>query len=266
MRLLILKALLTMAETERRGGFRKPRRPGKFFHETLRAREIGSVFEAMPGIFPYHLPLACLIMGDPQVAPGITLPTGSDAAFHAPLAEHTMPDVAPPELPKPRPRVAPKPVVLPRISSGFGWRSDPMQGDRRLHAGIDIPGRLGSGVQATAAGTVRSAGWRGGYGYMVEIDHGGGLYSRYGHLSQILVPAGAHVAQGETIARMGSTGRSTGSHLHFELRENGRPVDPRLILTGTPAPRQPEAQPWTAETETHLSDFARARHAGDTGF
>lgn len=222
----------------------------------------------MPGIFPYHLPLACLIMGHPQVAPGITLPTGNDAAFHAPLAARETPDATPaePRSPKPRPRVAPKPVVLPRISSGFGWRSDPMQGDRRLHAGIDIPGRLGSGVQATAAGTVRSAGWRGSYGYMVEIDHGGGLRSRYGHLSRILVPAGARVAQGETIARMGSTGRSTGSHLHFELRENGRPVDPRPILAGAPARWKPEAQPWTAETETHLSDFARARRAEDTGF
>lgn len=114
-----------------------------------------------------------------------------------------------------------------RVSSRFGTRRDPLNGDVRMHAGIDLPKPFGSPVTAGAAGRVVFAGWAGGYGNMIEIDHGGGLSTRYGHLSSIEVVRSSFVAGGQRIGRVGSTGRSTGSHLHYEVRVNGRAVDPQ---------------------------------------
>jgi murein DD-endopeptidase MepM/ murein hydrolase activator NlpD len=106
------------------------------------------------------------------------------------------------------------------ITSPFGWRWG------RMHEGIDLGAAYGSPIAAAAAGTVIYAGWLGGYGNLVVIDHGGGLATAYGHQSRIAVGVGQQVSQGETIGYVGSTGHSTGPHLHFEVRVDGQPVDP----------------------------------------
>jgi len=123
-----------------------------------------------------------------------------------------------------------KPVDDLRLTSHFGVRSDPFRGTAAMHAGIDIPGPVGTPIYATADGIVGRAGWVGGYGNLVELEHGKGLQTRYGHLSKVLVAPGARVKRGDVIALMGSTGRSTGSHLHYEVRMDGRAVDPTPYL------------------------------------
>lgn len=117
------------------------------------------------------------------------------------------------------------------ITSPFGVRIDPFQHVAAMHTGIDFRGAYGEPIHATAAGKVTIAGWSGGYGKMVEIDHGGGLSTRYGHLSEIDVTVGQTVRTGQVIGRLGSTGRSTGPHLHYETRINGTAVDPEKFLT-----------------------------------
>lgn len=117
------------------------------------------------------------------------------------------------------------PVPVTRLSSGFGVRQDPLRGGLRTHLGIDIPDPIGTPVRAVSSGTVTFAGWSRGYGNMVRIDHGDGNETRYAHLSSITVVPGA-VDQGAVIGNVGSTGRSTGAHLHFEVRQNGAAVDP----------------------------------------
>lgn len=111
-----------------------------------------------------------------------------------------------------------------RITSGFGMRWG------RMHTGLDIAGAYGSPIVAAKAGTVIFNGWKGGYGYTVMIDHGGGVTTLYGHNSKNLVQVGEHVDQGQTIALIGSSGQSTGPHVHFEIRVNGWPQDPRPSL------------------------------------
>lgn len=116
------------------------------------------------------------------------------------------------------------------MSSPFGMRLDPFNGRAAVHTGIDLRGDIGEPAHATAAGKVTIAGREGGYGNMVEINHGNGLSTRYGHLSKILVKVGQTVHTGETIGLIGSTGRSTGPHLHYETRINGEAVDPQKFL------------------------------------
>jgi len=116
------------------------------------------------------------------------------------------------------------------LSSGFGVRPDPFLGRPAMHTGLDFRSSIGDPVRATANGTVESAGWNGGYGKMVEIDHGNGFSTRYGHLSEIEVKAGQSVKIGQIIGRVGSTGRSTGPHLHYETRIDGEAVDPQKFL------------------------------------
>lgn len=116
------------------------------------------------------------------------------------------------------------------ISSPFGWRHDPFLGNGRSHEGIDLPGRFGAPVHATGAGVVTYASWMNGYGYLVQIDHADGFRTRYGHLSRILVRGGERVGLGEVIGQVGSTGRSTGSHLHYEIRRSGQPVNPLAYI------------------------------------
>ncbi|MEO6311757.1 MAG: M23 family metallopeptidase [Sphingomicrobium sp.] len=122
------------------------------------------------------------------------------------------------------------------ISSPFGWRSDPIKGIRRRHDGVDLPGRFGTRVYATGAGVVTLARVAGGYGNLVQIDHSDGVRTRYGHLSRILVSEGMVLRPGSLIGEVGSTGRSTGPHLHYEVRVDGRPVDP-LRFMGQTVPR-----------------------------
>ena len=122
------------------------------------------------------------------------------------------------------------PASLEYISSGFGYRSDPFTGDAAYHAGLDFRGPIGAPIYAAAAGTVSFAGVRSGYGNCIEIDHGNGLMTRYAHMSGYRARAGQKVAAGQVVGLIGSTGRSTGPHLHFEVRINDRPLNPRPFL------------------------------------
>jgi len=112
------------------------------------------------------------------------------------------------------------------FTSGFGMRRHPIFRIRRMHTGQDIAAPYGTPVQAAAEGQVIYTGWFGGYGKIVVIDHGQGISTLYAHLSSILARDGAHVRRAQTIGRVGSTGYSTGPHVHFEVRVNGRPIDP----------------------------------------
>lgn len=119
---------------------------------------------------------------------------------------------------------------VPNLSSGFGVRTDPFNGRPAMHTGLDFRGDAGEPIRATANGRVVSAGWSGGYGRLVEINHGNGLSTRYGHLSRIQVHPGQLVRAGQVVGRMGSTGRSTGPHLHYETRIRGEAVNPQRFL------------------------------------
>jgi len=118
------------------------------------------------------------------------------------------------------------PVAQGYIASGFGERSDPINGHQAIHLGIDFDAPMGTPVTAVAEGVVTFIGVKPGYGNVVEIDHGNGYMTRYAHNSALVAQAGARVHAGETIAKVGSTGRSTGPHCHFEVWLNGRPVNP----------------------------------------
>jgi murein DD-endopeptidase MepM/ murein hydrolase activator NlpD len=123
-----------------------------------------------------------------------------------------------------------RPVRGGWMSSGFGYRTDPFTGKRSFHRGLDFVSPKGSDVLAVAAGVVTFSGKLANYGYMVEIDHGNGLVTRYGHNTENLVAVGDAVQKGEVIALVGSTGRSTAPHVHLEVFDNGRPVNPRQYL------------------------------------
>ncbi len=123
------------------------------------------------------------------------------------------------------------PVPGADVTSRFGYRKDPLLGSEAFHAGIDFRAEIGHQVSAPAAGVIISAGVKGGYGNMVEIRHKGGLVTRFGHLSRILVQEGDKVAAGDAIGQVGSTGRSTGPHLHYEIRIDNNPIDPWRYLS-----------------------------------
>ncbi|MBC7905421.1 MAG: M23 family metallopeptidase [Rhodospirillaceae bacterium] len=116
------------------------------------------------------------------------------------------------------------------VSSGFGLRKDPLNRRRAMHTGIDLLAPLRSPVVATAPGRVVFAGRKGGYGRLVEIDHGLGVHTRYGHLAAIHVHAGQYLAVGQRLGLLGSTGRSTGPHLHYEVMVDGKARNPQLFL------------------------------------
>ena len=130
--------------------------------------------------------------------------------------------------------LAATPSILPTrgwVTSGFGNRRSPFTGKREFHKGLDIANRKGTSIVAPASGVVAKAGWENGYGRCITIHHGYGLSTKYAHLSKFLVKPGQAVKRGQQIAKMGSTGRSTGSHLHYEVRLNGVPTNPsRFIL------------------------------------
>jgi murein DD-endopeptidase MepM/ murein hydrolase activator NlpD len=126
------------------------------------------------------------------------------------------------------------PAAVMMMSSGFGFRSDPFTGGGAMHAGLDFKGPVGTPILSAAEGRVTFAGFNGGYGKTVEITHANGLLTRYAHLSGLNVTRGQMVKRGLQIGRMGSTGRSTGSHLHFEVRLNGRAINPRKFLEANP--------------------------------
>ena len=130
------------------------------------------------------------------------------------------------------PQVAPARTDM--ISSGFGYRSDPITGAAAMHKGLDFRGALGTPIRAAADGRVRFVGTNGGYGQTVEIDHGNGLMTRYAHMSRYAARAGQMVKAGDMIGAIGNTGRSTGPHLHFEVRLNDRAMNPRTFLEKAP--------------------------------
>jgi len=117
-----------------------------------------------------------------------------------------------------------------RQTSGFGYRRDPKTGGRRLHKGSDFAGRSGTDIFSTADGVVTKAGWQSGYGKLVIIQHAFGIETRYAHNSNIRVRVGQRVSRGDHISDMGNTGRSTGTHLHYEVRVNGKPVNPMIYI------------------------------------
>ena len=123
-----------------------------------------------------------------------------------------------------------KPSSTGMISSSYGYRRDPFTGGGAMHSGMDFKGPHGQPILAAAGGRVTHAGWKSGYGKSVEVTHGNGLMTRYAHLSRIGVTTGQKVEQGLQLGAMGSTGRSTGTHLHFEVRLNGRAINPRPFL------------------------------------
>lgn len=124
-----------------------------------------------------------------------------------------------------------KPVDAMRITSDFGTRSDPFSGRAKAHQGIDIPGAIGTPIYATADGIVAKAEWFGGYGNFIQLAHGNSIETRYGHMSRLNVRENDRVRKGQVIGYMGSTGRSTGSHLHYEVRIDGTAVNPMSFVT-----------------------------------
>ena len=123
------------------------------------------------------------------------------------------------------------PVEIMKFSSGFGYRNAPTRGASRNHKGIDIPGPVGTPIYATADGMIGRAQWVSGYGKYVEIEHGNAVQTRYGHLSAMNVVPGQRIRKGDVLGYMGSTGRSTGSHLHYEVRIAGEAINPTSFLS-----------------------------------
>lgn len=123
------------------------------------------------------------------------------------------------------------PVEIMKFSSGYGYRSAPTRGASRNHKGIDIPGPVGTPIYATADGMIGRAQWVSGYGKYVEINHGNAVQTRYGHLSAMNVTPGQRIRKGDILGYMGSTGRSTGSHLHYEVRIAGEAINPVAFLS-----------------------------------
>jgi murein DD-endopeptidase MepM/ murein hydrolase activator NlpD len=177
--------------------------------------------------------VAAVAMAGPSIAaaPAPALDSvgqaSSEDTFHAMFMTWKRQDaVAQPALSVP----SVKPIAMATFTSGFGVRSDPFRHTAAMHAGIDLAAAYGTAVYATADGVIDRAEWFGGYGNCVEIEHGKGVATRFGHLSRILVHSGQHVKRGDLIALVGSTGRSTGPHLHYEVRIDGHAVNPVPFL------------------------------------
>lgn len=167
-------------------------------------------------------------------APALAADHSNDAQFSSLFAAWQKMDNATEQSTKTQASIPSRePVDNVHLSSNFGSRSDPFNGHKRMHQGIDIPGPLGTPVYATADGVVQRAEWSSGYGNLVEINHGNGLETRYGHMSKLIAQPNERVRRGQLIGLMGSTGRSTGSHLHYEVRIAGAAVNPMPYIEGT---------------------------------
>jgi len=159
---------------------------------------------AVVAVPPISMPIKSFIHGNASTATVTSAPVNSQGFIH--------------------------PVDVPS-GSKFGMRRHPIQGTMKLHAGLDYPADIGTPVKATKAGKVTYAGTKGGYGLTVVIDHGGGYESLYAHLSEMTTSVGKEINQADVIGKVGSTGNSTGPHLHFEIIENGKPKDPEGYLS-----------------------------------
>jgi len=133
-----------------------------------------------------------------------------------------------------------------RLSSNFGMRQDPVYGGVKKHNGVDLSSPSGTPILAVASGRVVSAGWHYAYGLNIEIEHGPGWRSRYAHAKLLYVKVGQTVDSGQFIGQVGSTGRSTGPHLHFEIWQNGQPIDPYLVVKGLPVRHKRYEASWPA--------------------
>lgn len=141
------------------------------------------------------------------------------------------------------------PPVDGPVGSGFGFRQDPINGRAALHTGLDFPAEVGTPILAAAGGIVVTREWHAEYGHVLEVDHGNGLVTRYAHCSSIEVAVGALVKRGQLVARVGTSGRSTGAHLHFEVLVAGTPQDPaRFLAAGPGTPPQVEASPTVSKS------------------
>lgn len=143
---------------------------------------------------------------------------------------------------------------LKTMASGYGYRHDPIYGTTKFHEGMDFSSAIGTPVYATGAGTVKSAGWESGYGNSIDIDHGFNYLTRYAHLSQILVKPGQSVKRGDLIGKVGNTGKSTGSHLHYEVRYRGAPQNPVNYYFMDLTPEQYDEMILQAENAGHVMD------------
>lgn len=172
----------------------------------------------------------------PNVIYGMSRPSADLLLQEIQLRKHSLRDLVR-DMEVQADRIERMPSIWPlgrsagRLISPYGYRRDPFTRRIRLHEGTDISTNTGTRVRTTAKGVVRAAGYDGDYGYMVRIDHGNGMSTCYAHLSKITTKMGAEVSRGDVIGTVGSTGRSTGPHLHYEVRVNGKPVDPEKYLT-----------------------------------
>lgn len=141
------------------------------------------------------------------------------------------------------------PASVPMISSSYGFRRDPFTGRGAMHSGLDFKGAMGAPIYAAARGTVTFVGRKAGYGNVVEVSHGNGMMTRYAHMSRFATRVGASVGAGAIIGAIGSTGRSTGPHLHFEVRLHDRAIDPRPFLKAAPNVLQEARRPGTQPAE-----------------
>lgn len=143
---------------------------------------------------------------------------------------------------------------LRQMASGYGYRRDPVYGTTKFHEGMDFSAPIGTAVHATGNGRVISAGWNSGYGNLIEVDHGYGYVTRYAHLSKILVKPGQSVGRGDLIGEVGNTGKSTGPHLHYEVRLKGQPQNPVNYYFMDLTPEQYDEMIRQAENAGHVMD------------
>jgi murein DD-endopeptidase MepM/ murein hydrolase activator NlpD len=214
-------------------------RLGELQAQMLRLENVGNRLARSAGLSPQELPTAPGRGGAPSSMPSRDLSVGEFAALVDGLARQI--DLRNDHLSVLEALLVHNsanrkflPTLYPILdgwySSNFGYRIDPFTGQQSMHEGIDFPAEAGTPIVATASGKVIFADWHPAYGKMLEIDHGNGLVSRYAHTSSVAVKEGDLVVRGQRVATVGSTGRSTGPHLHFEVRLNGVPQNPARFL------------------------------------
>ena len=202
--------------------------------ETPTAKKATVIKKMLTLSAPWRIFLLCMLLIS-ILFYQLHLPLTSQVATANEVTAYTAPSLpTPPSItPKPAANLVATPSIWPvrgTITSGFGWRISPFGDGNELHPGVDIAYTMGAPVVATADGEVVASGPAGGYGNLVQIDHGNGIATLYGHNSQLAVNVGQQVKKGQVIAYAGSTGKSTGPHVHYEVRINNTPIDPMKYL------------------------------------